>query len=138
MTAEFADLLKLYGCHQVIGDRYAGQWPRERFSKGGITYKTSEKTKSEIYLSFLPLLNSGQVDLLDLKRLRSQFVGLERRTSRAGRDSIDHAPRGHDDVSNAAAGALVAVSAVRLDVPLDAGFAAVNATFWRPSPWRGR
>jgi len=32
---------------------------------------------------------------------------LERRTSRAGKDSIDHVPGGHDDVANAAAGAAV-------------------------------
>jgi hypothetical protein len=39
----------------------------------------------------------------------AQFAALERRTSRGGRDSIDHAPGGHDDLSNAAAGALLAV-----------------------------
>ena len=38
-------------------------------------------------------------------RLVSQIVGLERRVSRAGKDSIDHAPHGHDDVANAVAGA---------------------------------
>ncbi len=36
---------------------------------------------------------------------------LERRTSRAGRDSIGHMPGGHDDVCNAAAGALLLVQA---------------------------
>jgi hypothetical protein len=29
---------------------------------------------------------------------------LERRTARSGKDSIDHAPNGHDDVANAVAG----------------------------------
>ena len=33
----------------------------------------------------------------------------EHRTSRIGRDTIDHAPGGHDDLANAVAGALVAV-----------------------------
>ena len=42
-----------------------------------------------------------------MKLLGAQLVGLERRTARGGRDSIDHGPRGHDDVVNAAAGALV-------------------------------
>jgi hypothetical protein len=36
--------------------------------------------------------------------LTNQLVGLERRTTRAGRDSIDHAPSGHDDLANAVAG----------------------------------
>src|SRR5262245_27772761 len=49
---------------------------------------------------------SGRVELLDLPKLISQLASLERRTSRAGRDQIDH-PRGqHDDIANAAAGAL--------------------------------
>ncbi len=34
------------------------------------------------------------------------IVGLERRTSRGGRDSIDHGPGGHDDLANAVAGVL--------------------------------
>ena len=34
----------------------------------------------------------------------TQLVGLERRTARGGRDSIDHAPGAHDDLANALAG----------------------------------
>jgi hypothetical protein len=44
------------------------------------------------------------VDLLDDARIFAQIVGLERRTARGGRDSIDHAPGAQDDVVNAAAG----------------------------------
>jgi hypothetical protein len=36
-----------------------------------------------------------------------EALGLERRTARGGRDSIDHGPHGHDDLLNSAAGALV-------------------------------
>jgi len=36
--------------------------------------------------------------------------GLERRTARGGRDSIDHGPGAKDDVANAAAGVLVLAS----------------------------
>ena len=35
---------------------------------------------------------SGRADLLDVPRLASQLIGLERRTARGGRDSIDHPP----------------------------------------------
>jgi hypothetical protein len=52
----------------------------------------------------LPLLNSKRLVLPDVERLRQQLVGLERRVSRAGRDSIDHQPGGHDDLANAVAG----------------------------------
>jgi hypothetical protein len=50
------------------------------------------------------------VDLPDDARLFSQIVGLERRTARGGRDSIDHAPGAHDDVANAAAGVVTALA----------------------------
>lgn len=52
-------------------------------------------------------MNGGRVRLLDLPRLRAQLVQLERRTARGGRDTVDHAPGGHDDLANAAAGALL-------------------------------
>jgi hypothetical protein len=109
VVAEFSNLLESYGIRRVQGDRYAGQWPRERFKVHGITYDPSEKTKSQIYGETLPLLNSGRVEMLDHSRLVAQISQLERRTARGGRDSIDHAPGGHDDVANAAAGALVLV-----------------------------
>ena len=43
-------------------------------------------------------------------RLLAQIVGLERRTARGGRDSIDHAPGAHDDVANAVAGVIAALA----------------------------
>lgn len=113
VVEDFAALLKLYGLRSVTGDRYAGEWVREPFRTQGIDYKLSEKTKVDIYRDCLPLLNSRRVELLDLPRLSSQLCGLERRTARGGRDSIDHAPGGHDDVANAAAGALLMASGGR-------------------------
>jgi hypothetical protein len=107
VVSEFAGLLATYGITTVTGDRYSGEWPREVFRRAGITYQPSARTKSEIYGELLPLLNSGKVELLDNARLLAQLQALERRTSRSGRDSIDHGPGGHDDVVNAAGGALV-------------------------------
>lgn len=107
VVKEFAEDLKTYGISEVIGDRYGGEWPRERFLTHGIQYRIADKTKSEIYQAALPMLNSGRVELLDNKTLRTQLVGLERRTARGGKDSIDHRPGGRDDVVNAAAGVLI-------------------------------
>jgi hypothetical protein len=104
VVQEFAGLLLSYGISSVRGDRYAGQWPVERFSTYGISYEPAELTKSDLYRDFLPLLMGRRVELLDNPRLVAQFAGLERRVSRAGKDSIDHQPGGHDDVSNAVAG----------------------------------
>jgi hypothetical protein len=36
----------------------------------------------------------------------TQFAGLERRTFPTGKDRVNHCPAGHDDLCNAAAGAL--------------------------------
>jgi hypothetical protein len=111
VTEEFAATLKAYGISRIRGDRYGGEWPRERFAKHGIKYEPADKTKNEVYGSFLPLLNSGRVELLDNPRLTAQLCGLERRTARGGRDSIDHPPGAHDDLINAAAGALTDAAA---------------------------
>jgi hypothetical protein len=91
--------------------RYAGEFPREQFAKHGVTYKVSDRSKSELYRDALSLLNSGRVELLDHPRLIPQLANLERRTAR-GRDSIDHPPGAHDDVANAVCGALVNVGAI--------------------------
>jgi hypothetical protein len=113
VVADYAALLHRYRVPSVVGDRYAGEWPREQFRKQGIDYEPSDKSKSDIYRDLLPLLNSDKVELLDLPRLVSQFASLERRTARGGRDSIDHGPKAHDDLANAAAGALLLASTER-------------------------
>jgi hypothetical protein len=102
---EYAALLKSYRIVAATGDRYAGEFPRELFRKHGITYECSEQPKSDLYRDLLPLLNSGRVVLPKSERLVAQLVGLERRTARSGRDSIDHGPGGHDDIANVIAGA---------------------------------
>ena len=52
-------------------------------------------------------------------RLLNQIVGLERRTARSGRDSIDHGPGGHDDLANCVAGVadLTLIAARRDQIP---------------------
>lgn len=98
--------LKRYRVSTVHGDRYAGEWPREQFRKGGVEYRIAEKDRSGLYLDLLPAMNSGQVRLLDHPKLKQQLIGLERRVSRSGKDSIDHPRGGHDDIANAVAGAV--------------------------------
>src|SRR3954470_22045424 len=111
VVADFAGLLKSYRITTIAGDRYAGEWPRERLREHGITYDPADKPKSDLYRDLLPAINSRTVDLLDSDRLLNQLVGLERRTARGGRDSIDHAPGGHDDLVNVVAGVVSALSA---------------------------
>ena len=103
-----ADACKSLGVKRVYGDKYAMGWTDALFRQAGLTYEPSPLTKSEIYLGMLALINSGQVSLPNESRLVSQLMGLVRRPSAAGRESVDHAARAgaHDDVANAARGRL--------------------------------
>ncbi len=107
VVGDFAALLRSYGINRVSGDRYAGEWPRERFRAHGILYQPASKSKSEIYGEFVPLVNSERVELLDHPKLFNQVLGLERRVRHGGHSSIDHEPGGHDDLANVAAGVSV-------------------------------
>ena len=112
VVQEICVMLRKYRIFSVTGDRYGGEWPRERFRVHGVNYEVSEMTVSQIYQSFLPLLNSARVELLDVRRMLLQLLGLERRVGGSGRDSISHPPGGHDDAINATAGSAV-LAAVR-------------------------
>jgi hypothetical protein len=121
VVAEIAELLRSYGVADIVGDKYAAQWVVEGFAKEGIAYRQSERDRSAIYLDALPLFTAGRARLLENTRLVHQLVSLERRTSRIGRDRVDHPPGGADDLANAAAGALVLAAAE------------ATPTLWRPS-----
>ncbi|PZX44577.1 hypothetical protein LY56_01825 [Roseinatronobacter thiooxidans] len=105
-VAAFCEVLKAYGIGTVHGDRYAGQWVPAAFQRHGISYQAAKQNRSELYASFAPALNAGQVELPPDDVMARQFSSLERRTTRGGRDQIDHAPGAHDDRSNACAGAV--------------------------------
>ena len=102
----FADVCRLYRCHTVQGDRFAGFWPREAFGKHGIFYDVADMTRSELYANLEPRMNAKTVELLDEPKLIAQLVSLIRRGTK-----IDHPASEHDDWSNAAAGALLLADA---------------------------
>ena len=106
VVEQFAELLLRYRITKVYGDNYGGEWPKEQFRKHGIAYELADKNRSELYLGLVPLLNAGQVNLLDSDRLTAQLVSLQRSTHGSGRDKVDH-PRGmRDDLANSCAGVL--------------------------------
>jgi hypothetical protein len=105
-VADFAKLLRAYHISTAVSDRYAGQWPVERFRHYGITCEQAAKPRSDLYKDMLPALNSGAVELLDHPKAINQICALERRVARGGRDGVDHAPGAHDDIANALAGAI--------------------------------
>lgn len=107
VTAAHSEFFKAFGVRVVQGDHYAGFWPRDRFAAHGIDYQRNARPKSELFLEFVPLLNSRKVELLDEKKMLGQLTALQRRTSRSGKDSVEHPPNAHDDAINAAVGALL-------------------------------
>ena len=74
-----------------------------RLRKGRHPIRARERDRSACFLDALPKFTSGCIRLLDNPRLVSQFVGLERRTSPGGRDSVTHGVSGSDDAANAVA-----------------------------------
>jgi hypothetical protein len=107
VTGELATFLQTYGLDVVQADKFAGRWVVETFARHRITVVQDAEPKSAVYLACLPLLTGQRCDLLDLPALRGQLTALERRRRAGGRDVVDHLPGAHDDVANAAAGALV-------------------------------
>ncbi len=101
---EFAQLLRKYRVSSVTGDKYSGAFVVELFLQNGISYETSHRPKSELYLDLLPAINSQKIELLDNEVLISQLCGLERKSGRAGRDSVDHPIGARDDLINSTAG----------------------------------
>ena len=91
-------------------NHYGVEFVKEPFRKHGISYELCKQTKSDLFRDMLPLLNCGNITLPRHDRLIAQIVGLERRVSRAGRDSIDHAPGAHDDIANAVSGVVGAIA----------------------------
>jgi hypothetical protein len=119
---EFIALLQSYSIEQVTGDAWGGLFVRQPFAP--IEYRLSELNKSAIYRDSLALINSRRPEFLDNVSFVTQICGLERRTGRGGRDSIDHAPGAHDDVANAVCGALLLANAADVRIK----WAAVSAS----------
>lgn len=110
VVAQMKALLQQYRVSVVHGDRYGGEWPRERFRECGIDYELHPRSKSELYVEMLPHLTSRTVELLDYPELRNELKSLERRKSPSGRELIDHPKGGHDDNANAVAGLVALLS----------------------------
>jgi hypothetical protein len=121
VTESFVQELKRFGLSEVHGDSYARDWVSEQFAMRGVEYIAFERTKSQIYAEFLPLINSKRVELLDVPRLHNQLLTLERRTTRGtARENIDHMQNAHDDLVNSACGCLVLAAVWEDDIVREA------------------
>ena len=111
VARDIAQMLRGYCLNNVTGDPYGGGYVKESFSRVGIRYIVSKQPKSAIYTVALSLIMSGRAVLLDNDTLTKQLLGLERSVSKTGKDTIDHTKgaTNHDDLANAACGALALV-----------------------------
>jgi Terminase large subunit, T4likevirus-type, N-terminal len=106
VTARLASVVQAYGCRKVTGDNFAAEWVATAWRSQGLIYERADMPASALYLEALPQFMREQISLPDHPKLIRELRGLERRTSRLGRDSVTHPPGGHDDYANALAGCL--------------------------------
>jgi hypothetical protein len=104
-VASFAVMCKRYRCHEVHGDAYAGQTFRHDFADCGVDYIVEKQTRTDLYENLEVALNAGQVELLDLPKLRRELMTIVQRGA-----SLDHMSGQHDDWATSAAGALTLVN----------------------------
>jgi hypothetical protein len=118
-TKEFAEVVKRYNCHEVVGDAYSAEWVERTWAHNGVRYVVSELNKSELYLEVLPIFTQGLVSLPNHERLIHELRLLERHAQRGGRDRVDHGRTGSDDYSNAVCGLLYHLSKRKYRYPTD-------------------
>ena len=75
------------------------------FSDLGIDYIVEKQTRTDLYENLEVALNAGQVELLDLAKLRRELMTIVQRGA-----SLDHMPGQNDDWATSAAGALTLVN----------------------------
>jgi hypothetical protein len=96
---KFAKILKKYNCYSVEGDKFGGETFRQDFEERGISYAVCGMTKHQLYEALEPVINAGEIELLDEPKLTEQLLGLVVRGTK-----IDHQGGEHDDFSNGLAG----------------------------------
>jgi hypothetical protein len=108
VTSELAGVVKAYGVRKVGGDNYSAAWVETAWRDCGLQYERSAVAKSGLYLEALPHFVRGAVSIPNLPVLVRELRLLERRTSRVGKDVVDHGRTGSDDHANALAGCMYA------------------------------
>jgi hypothetical protein len=101
IVAEVVAIARRYGCREIVGDRFGGQWVRQAFERHGLRYVDPKFTKSEAYLEAEAVFLQRRVELLDHPVLLRELKILERRPGREGRTRVDHPSGAHDDHANA-------------------------------------
>jgi hypothetical protein len=104
VTTDYAALLGSYGIREVVSDAYASEWAASAWRDAGLKHTPSDLPKSALYLEGLPEFMRGTIRIPDHPRLVRELRLLERRTSRVGKDIVDHGRNGSDDYANSVFG----------------------------------
>lgn len=113
IVVEAAEIIREYNCTRVGGDKYGGKIFEALFRRLSVQYHGSDKSRSDIYGSLLPLINGKLITFCKSETLKDQLLSLDRKVTGQGREIIDHPKGSHDDVANAAAGAVVLADTLR-------------------------
>lgn len=97
----FCVTMREYGVSEVTGDNFAGDTFKYDFRDWDRTYRVAKPNKTELYEALEPVVNAGEVELLDHAKCTEQALTLVVKGSK-----IDHELNGHDDYINAVAGAV--------------------------------
>ncbi len=100
VVEEFSGLMREYRCTSCHGDSYSGEWVVSSFKECGVKYERADLTKSQLYLEGLPLITRRAISLPNHSKLLRELRLLERQAHSGGRDTVDHARGGHDDLAN--------------------------------------
>jgi hypothetical protein len=104
VIGRLAEECRQYGITHVVGDNFGAEFTASAFQASGVRYSKCELVKSQLYLEFIAIACSNEVELLDDPAAVDQICGLERKTHAGGRDSVDHGQGAHDDLANVIAG----------------------------------
>ena len=103
-------VLRRFGVNRVVGDRYAGEWPKARFAEHGIAFEQAARPKSDLYCDLLPLLNAKRVEQQVILPGINWLGWSGGRLDQAGTRLITRLAAA-DDLVNAVAGVLVGLDA---------------------------
>ncbi len=73
VVERYCEVLKTYGLASVTGDRYGAEWVSSAFAKHGISYTSSSRDKSGIYIESLQLFSAKTVELLDIQKKKDSY-----------------------------------------------------------------
>ena len=110
VVKDYSDVLKAYRLSSALAITTAENGPRRSLPSTASPMSCARRPNQNCIWPLFRVFTSKRLELLDIEKMKTEFRRLERRRGRSGKDTIDHPPRGSDDMANAVAGAIWLVS----------------------------